>query len=156
MWPAVMDRMRVVSLPVSVMALPPSSVMFLVKTRVWVNSILGLPLVQLKVIRSPSCAARRPALWPVYALSALLAIYSHYYAIAIVLLEQVLLLGWLWQRHFKDWRQWLAAGGCIALAFLPWAIYALPTVAGYEPGRGTPAGLGTPTEPAGSFFYVEG
>ena len=39
--------------------------------------------------------SRRPRLWPAYALSALLAIYSHYYAIAIVLLEQVILVAWL-------------------------------------------------------------
>src|SRR5207249_2940912 len=67
-------------------------------------------------------ALRRPRLLSVYAISALLAIYGHYYAIAIVLFEQALLLGWLWLRHFKRWRSWLAADGCIAAGFLPWGL----------------------------------
>jgi hypothetical protein len=88
-------------------------------------------------------ALRRPRLWPAYAVSALLAIYSHYYAIAIVLLEQVILLAWLWRRHFRGWRPWLAADASIAAAYLPWSVYALPTVASYEPGHGSATILGS-------------
>ncbi|MFI5266043.1 MAG: glycosyltransferase family 39 protein [Chloroflexota bacterium] len=84
-------------------------------------------------------AMRRPKLLPAYVVSVLLAMFSHYYALAIVLFEQALLLGWLWRRHFKGLGRWLAADGCIALVFLPWALYSLRTVANYEPGHGTRA-----------------
>ncbi len=87
-------------------------------------------------------AMRRPKLVPAYAATALLAILSHYYALAIVLFEQALLLGWLWRRDFKGMRRWLAADGCIAVVFLPWALYSLRTVANYEPGHGTPGTVG--------------
>jgi len=87
-------------------------------------------------------AMRQPRLVPAYAASALLAIFSHYYALPIVLFEHVLLLGWLWRRHFKGLRRWLTADGGIAIVFLPWALYSLRTVANYEPGHGTLAIVG--------------
>jgi len=83
-------------------------------------------------------ALHRPRLLPAYAAAALLAMFSHYYAIAVVLFGQMVLFGWLWRRRFKGWPRWVAADAAIAAVFLPWAAYSLRTVANYEPGHGTP------------------
>ncbi|HLG69169.1 MAG TPA: glycosyltransferase family 39 protein [Chloroflexota bacterium] len=82
-------------------------------------------------------ALRRPRFVPAYVLAALLAIVSHYYALAILLFEQLILMGWLWRHKLTGLRRWLAADVVIAAVFLPWAFYSLRTVANYEPGHGT-------------------
>jgi mannosyltransferase len=83
-------------------------------------------------------ALRRPRVLPGYAAVALLAIFSHYYAIAILLLEQALLVWWFLRGKLPEWRRWLAADVALAVVYLPWSLYSLRTVVGYEPGHGTP------------------
>jgi len=99
-------------------------------------------------------AFRRHRLIPFYVLLVLAALYSHYYAIAIVALEQVMLLAWLmgwdWQpaarvrrwpnavgQRLTTWRPWIAADAVIALVFLPWVAIVSGALLGYHRGHGT-------------------
>ena len=62
-------------------------------------------------------------LWGAYTLSSLIAIYSHYYAFAVLLAEALFLVGAAWKdRHPSRMLPWLAVWGMMALCFLPWAL----------------------------------
>lgn len=69
---------------------------------------------------------RRPAswsLWGLYVLSSLIAIYSHYYALAVLLAQPLFLLVLLVRhRRLSLVFPWLAIWGLIALCFLPWML----------------------------------
>ena len=86
-------------------------------------------------------ALPRPRLIPLYVALALLALYSHYYAMGVVAFEQVLLLIALIRQAGaspRRWRDWLVAEGVMALLYLPWLGYVAHTIATYNPGHGTP------------------
>ncbi|MBV9120613.1 MAG: glycosyltransferase family 39 protein, partial [Chloroflexi bacterium] len=83
--------------------------------------------------------ARRDArLIPGFVICALLALYSHYYTIAIVGFEALLVASWLWGRPWPSWRPWVAAAGVVALLYVPWLLFVARTIAGYNPGHGDP------------------
>jgi|YelNatPaOPRAMG01_1025707.scaffolds.fasta_scaffold19102_3 4-amino-4-deoxy-L-arabinose transferase-like glycosyltransferase len=63
-------------------------------------------------------------LWGGYALSSLVAVYSHYYAFAVLLAEAIFVIGTIWKdRHLPRILPWLVVWGGMALCFLPWAIH---------------------------------
>jgi len=67
----------------------------------------------------------KPIYWISYALILLLALYAHYYALVLVSVQVVWLLGLCIARR-RNWRQLLSLAVCIFLAlilFAPWAYY---------------------------------
>jgi mannosyltransferase len=109
--------------------------------------------------RAPSRAAVRPeggsetrapwwgVWWGVYVLSSAAALYTHYYAVFVLLIQNLFLLAlWVLRRRRPAvlWR-WLAAQGAILLLFAPWLpIFILPITVG---GGGwiTMGGVGRPS-----------
>jgi len=82
-------------------------------------------------------ALRRLRLLPAYVVSALAALYSHYYDIPVVGLELLVGLAWLWRNgKLRVW-PWAAAPVAIAAGFLPWMLYARSTIANYNAGQGS-------------------
>jgi hypothetical protein len=49
-----------------------------------------------------------------------LALYTHYFALFVLLLQNLFALYWLWRSGSKLWRRWLLAQLVIALLFSPW------------------------------------
>ncbi len=63
-------------------------------------------------------------LWGGYILSSLVAVYSHYYAFAVLLAEGLFVLGTAWKdRCLPRILPWLVVWGAMALCFLPWALH---------------------------------
>ncbi|MEM4724622.1 MAG: glycosyltransferase family 39 protein [Candidatus Hadarchaeum sp.] len=60
--------------------------------------------------------------WLGYILTAALALYTHYFALFVLLFQNVFAFYWLWRGNCaKDqWSKWLAAGLAIGVLFLPW------------------------------------
>lgn len=79
-------------------------------------------------------SGRQTRYWLGYLLFSVLALYTHYYALFVLLFQNLFVLYWLWSRtergmeyrwHGADriaglWRKWLLVQLAIALLFLPW------------------------------------
>ncbi|MBV8084147.1 MAG: glycosyltransferase family 39 protein [Chloroflexi bacterium] len=78
----------------------------------------------------------RPGLLPGFVIAALAALYSHYYGLAIVGFEAVLVLVWELRRKVR-WQPWLMAFGLIGLGYLPWLVFASQVISGYDLGHGS-------------------
>jgi len=69
-----------------------------------------------------------PILWGLYGLSSLTAVYSHYYAFAVLLAEGVFAVGMAMgtgerrNRQMRHLGPWLATWGAMALGFAPWLL----------------------------------
>lgn len=88
-------------------------------------ALLWIALATLLLVRATEKGKteRRPTavgLWAAYAVSAALAVYSHYYA-AFALLGHGLFL-WLQPRRRQYWQSWIVSGVTAVLLFLPWFI----------------------------------
>lgn len=82
------------------------------------------------------------ALAVLYAVCALLALHTHYYVGFVLAVPAVWGLVWCYrQRGGQAVARWLAIQAVLALLYLPWAVAALPVVAGYG-GNGDSPGLG--------------
>jgi 4-amino-4-deoxy-L-arabinose transferase-like glycosyltransferase len=65
------------------------------------------------------------ALWGLYALSSLIAVYSHYYAFAVLLAEAAFAVGTAMaakEGRFRRLIPWLLTWGAMALVFAPWML----------------------------------
>jgi hypothetical protein len=59
--------------------------------------------------------------WIGYGLASLLCLYTHYYSLFLLLVENLDFL----LTHRRRWRTWLLAQTALAMAFLPWSLYFL-------------------------------
>jgi mannosyltransferase len=60
-------------------------------------------------------------LWVAYLLATAAAIFTHYYALFVVVAQNVVLLA-LWRRDRGRLRRWLAIQAAVALSYLPWVL----------------------------------
>lgn len=58
--------------------------------------------------------------WAAYVVVAVLALYTHYFALFALFFSNVFALYWLWRRGFDGLLEWLTAQLAVVLAFLPW------------------------------------
>jgi hypothetical protein len=72
-----------------------------------------------RLIREPDSKVA----WLAYYATTLAAIYTHYYAFFVVLVENLVLIGfWLGHRQRRNLILWFVIQGFIVLAYLPWAL----------------------------------
>jgi mannosyltransferase len=60
-------------------------------------------------------------LWLAYVLATAAAIFTHYYALFVVVAQNVLVIS-LWRRNRKGLTRWLAVQAALALSYLPWVL----------------------------------
>jgi len=61
----------------------------------------------------------------IYFLSTLGALYTHYFAVFIVIVENLISLGWMLRKKGKIFKKWVGIQGVIVAAFIPWLPIAL-------------------------------
>ncbi|HFQ93854.1 MAG TPA: DUF2723 domain-containing protein [Anaerolineae bacterium] len=98
------------------------------------------------VVRLSNPAQKQsPAGWLVYALTAALAVYIHYYAVFALLAHGVYLLAEAKTRRWFVW--WLGAGAAAFLLFIPWGV-------AVSPGLLAAGQLSSPNPPALAQYLV--
>jgi mannosyltransferase len=71
--------------------------------------------------RFPANLRSLKGLWVAYFLATAAAIFTHYYALFVVVAQNVVLLA-LWRRDRGRLRRWLAVQAALALSYLPWVL----------------------------------
>lgn len=100
-------------------ALAPLHVWYSQETRMYVMvtmlSLLASYLL-VKALRRPG----RGLLWTTYVVISALALYTHYFALFVLLFCNLFALYWMWRHGSGAWRRWLWAQLAVVLLFLPW------------------------------------
>jgi hypothetical protein len=96
------------------LALSPFQVFYGSETRVYAQVTTFVLLSTLALLLAVEDGRRR--WWVLYAAAAAAAVYSHYIAVMILAPQAA----WALWTHRARWREQLAAGAAVALAFLPW------------------------------------
>jgi mannosyltransferase len=86
--------------------------------------------------------------WVAYVLFSVLALYTHYFALFVLLFQNLFVLFWLWRHGVRSnaslWRRWLLIELLIALLFLPWVPVVYRQVSGGG-GAWVEKSIGRPT-----------
>lgn len=138
-----------------VVAIAPFHVYYAQETRMCALITLLALLLVLCVLRL-SAAPRRPGLWLGYLLTAVAAIYTHYYAFFVLLALNLFILA-AWRRRRPLLIRWLLAQGLLAVAYVPWIVIQAGLLAGQAQARLEelgPAGLGRIVGPSLIAFSV--
>ena len=101
-------------------------------------------------------AVSRPRLrlWAAYVAVSLLALHVHYFAVFVLLAQNLFVLGYaLVGREWRRAGQWLLAQAALALLYLPWLLAARDTLTSYQ-GNGDSPALAAMLLRAGSVFAV--
>jgi mannosyltransferase len=73
-------------------------------------------------------------LWIAYFLATAAAIFTHYYALFVVVAENALLIA-LWRRNREGLRRWLVVQAALVLAYLPWVLAQMNFLSGKASAR---------------------
>ena len=106
-------------------ALSPFLVYYAQEARMYGVALAGATasLLTFVLLYKEQLAGRRPSffLWLLYGASSLAAVYSHYYALAVLLAELAFATGMaIGRRRALHLKAWLVAWGTMALLFAPW------------------------------------
>jgi mannosyltransferase len=111
---------RVGMLSALLFALSPLHIGYSQEARMYVMvttlSLLGSYLMLL------AARGQRVTHWVGYVLCTAMALYTHYFALFVLMFQMVFMVLWLWRARAERtlWMKWLLAGAVIALIFLPW------------------------------------
>jgi len=110
---------RVAWLSALLLALSPLHIWYSQETRMYVMvTMLSLLASYVMVL---ALRRRRLRYWLGYALVSALALYTHYFALFVLLFQGLFAVCWLWRNGSKSlWCRWLMATLAIAFLFLPW------------------------------------
>jgi mannosyltransferase len=74
------------------------------------------------------------SLWVAYLSATAAAIFTHYYALSVVVAENALLIA-LWRRNREGLRRWLAVQAVLILSYLPWVLAQMNFLSGKASAR---------------------
>ncbi len=98
--------------------------------------------------RFAALRSRQTRYWLGYLLFSVLALYTHYYALFVLLFQNLFILFWLWRHRAGSstdlWRRWLLTELGIAFLFLPWVPVVYRQVSGGG-GSWVEKAIGRPT-----------
>ncbi|MGA9350830.1 MAG: glycosyltransferase family 39 protein [Anaerolineae bacterium] len=101
-------------------ALSPFQVYYSQEARMYALAAFFTTLSMFLLARIVS-SARPRGLWIAYLLATAAAIFTHYYALFVVVAQNAILIA-LWRRNGRGLRRWLAVQATLVLSYLPWVL----------------------------------
>jgi len=113
-----------------VAALSPFQIDYSQETRMYIlSALLGAASFCALLAMLRAADRRRQVMWHlIYGVTAIAMLYTHYFAVTLLLAQNVVWLVWVGQsgrwRRWQRWAQWLIGQVIVACSFLPWLWYA--------------------------------